>query len=142
MHPDLQRAIDTLQTATTGLDAAGLTRRPPDRPDKWSAAQIVEHLSKGYAGTVHILRRCLEDDRPKGRPATWLERVSTFVVAGLGYLPSGREAPAVTRPSDQPPADVVAGAVATLGELDDVAARAEARFGARSISRTIRFSAR
>ncbi len=127
MHADLQRTLDTLHSATDGLTAADLAWHSPG---KWSAAQIVEHLTKAYASTAYILNRCVEAGQPKARRDTWRERLATFVVVGLGYLPSGREAPEVTRPSDHPPADVVAGAVATLRELDEVAARAEARFGA------------
>jgi hypothetical protein len=126
MHADLQRALDTLRAASAGLDPAGLAWHPPD---KWSAAQIVEHLTKGYAGTAYILNRCLDAGQPKARPDTWRERLSTFVVVGLGYLPSGREAPEVTRPAAQPPDDVVDQAIAALHALDETAARAEARFG-------------
>jgi hypothetical protein len=126
MHADLERARDTLRAATTGLDPASLARHPPG---KWSAGQILEHLAKGYASTAYILNRCLEAGAPKARPATWLERLSTFVVVGLGYLPSGHQAPEVTRPAARPPDDIVDQAIAALKAMDETAARAEARFG-------------
>jgi len=128
MHPDLQRAHDGLGAATAGLDAASLAAGPAG---KWTVAQIVEHLAKGYAGTAHVLGRCLDQDQPKARAVTVKDRVLTFVVVDLGYLPEGRLAPEATRPSDAPPPDIVERALAALGDLDAVAARAEARFGAR-----------
>ena len=129
MHPDLQRAHDALRAATAGLAPSSLAAAPPG---KWTVAQIVEHLAKGYAGTAYVLGRCLEQDQPKARPVTLKDRLLTFVVVGLGHLPEGRQAPEATRPSDVPPADVVERALAALGDLDAVAARAEARFGART----------
>jgi len=126
MHADLERALDTLRSAAADLDPASLAWHPPG---KWSAGQIVEHLSKGYASTAYILNRCLEAGAPKARPAAWRERLATFVVVGLGYLPSGRQAPEVTRPAERPPDDVVDQAVAALNALDGTAARTEERFG-------------
>jgi len=129
MHPDLERAHDSLAAATAGLDAAWLAAAPPG---KWTVAQIVEHLAKGYGGTAHVLGRCLDQDRPKARAITLKDRLLTFVVVDLGYLPEGRQAPEVTRPSDPPPPDIVETALVALRDLDQVAARAEARFGART----------
>ena len=62
MHPDLQRAHDALRTATAGLAPSSLAAAPPG---KWTAAQILEPLAKGYAGTAHALRRGLEQAQPK-----------------------------------------------------------------------------
>lgn len=129
MHADVQRAHDALAAATAGLDAAALAAGPPG---KWTVAQIVEHLSKGYAGTAHVLGRCLDQDQPKARAVTVKDRLLTFVVVDLGHLPEGRHAPDVTRPADAPPRDVVERALAALRDLDEVAARAESRFGART----------
>ena len=99
MHPDLQRAHDGLGVATAGLDPASLAAGPAG---KWTVAQIVEHLAKGYAGTAHVLGRCLDQDQPKARAVTVKDRVLAFVVVDLGYLPEGRLAPEATRPSDAP----------------------------------------
>ena len=127
MHPDLQRAHDGLGVAAAGLDPASLAAGPAG---KWTVAQIVEHLAKGYAGTDHVLGRCLDQDQPKARAVALWDRLLTFIVVDLGYLPEGRLAPEVTRPSDSPPPDIVEKALAALRDLDEVAARAEARFGA------------
>jgi len=129
MHTDLQRARDALADATASLDAAALAAGPTG---KWTVAQIVEHLAKGYGGTAHVLGRCLDQDRPKARAITFKDRLLTLIVVDLGYLPEGRRAPDVTRPSDAPPPDVVERALAALRDLDEVAARAEARFGPRT----------
>lgn len=129
MHPDLQRTLDALRAATAKLDAETLARRPPG---KWSGAQILEHLAKSYAGTAYILGRCLEQGQPKARRATLGDRLSSFVVVDLGYLPEGRQAPQVALPSESPPADIADAAGKALVALDEAAARAEARFGRRT----------
>jgi len=129
MHPDLQRALDALRAGVAGLDESALARRPPEG---WSVAQVLEHLARGYAGTAYILNRCLEQGRTKARPVTWRDRVGGFVVVDLGWLPRGRQAPEVTRPSDAPSGDVLAQAEAALRLLDATAARVEARFGPRT----------
>jgi len=129
MHPDLQRAHDALRAANAELDAASLAAGPSG---KWTVAQIVEHLAKGYGGTAHVLGRCLDQDQPKARAVTLKDRLLTFIVVDLGYLPEGQRAPDVTRPSDAPPPDIVERALAALRDLDAVAARAEIHFGPRT----------
>jgi hypothetical protein len=128
VHRHLQRAHDILDSSTSRLDADSLMSRPPG---KWSAAEILEHLMKAYAGTAYILTRAVESGVPKGGAPTMRDRLSAFLVVDLGYLPSGREAPAVTRPEGLPPDGAAARAFDALRALDEAAARAEARFGRR-----------
>jgi Protein of unknown function (DUF1569) len=55
----------------------------------------------------------------------------TFVVVGLGYLPSGREAPPVARPRGIPPEKVLAEIGPRIVEMDAIIATCAQKFGVR-----------
>ena len=57
------------------------------------------------------------------------QRVLTFVVVKLGYMPAGREAPAMVQPRGVPVEQVRNEIWAKLAEMDAIIARCEARFG-------------
>jgi len=124
----LQRAHVILDSAVSRLDTDVLVRRPPG---KWNVAEILEHLMKAYAGTTYILTRAVDTGEPKGGVPTLRDRLGSFVVVTLGYMPSGLDAPAVTRPEGLPPAEAADRALVALRTLDAAAARAESRFGRR-----------
>jgi AcrR family transcriptional regulator len=129
VHPDLLAALDDISASTGPLSDARMAWHPPG---KWSAAGILEHLMKGFAGTTHIMRRALDQDRPKARPDTFRERLSAFVVVTVGYFPSGRRAPDMTRPAGMPPAEAREQVRRALADLDEAAALCETRFGDRT----------
>jgi hypothetical protein len=58
-------------------------------------------------------------------------RVLTFVIVGVGYMPSGREAPAVARPRGLPAEKVQNEIGAKMAAMDAIIAQCEARFGRR-----------
>ncbi len=127
MHPDLQRALDDVDTSTSGLDDRRMRWHPPG---KWSAAEVLEHLTKTFTGTTYVMTRALDQGRSKARPDAFSQRLGAFVVVTLGYFPSGRAAPESTLPSGAPPH--ARGAIrAALVELDEVCARCADRFGER-----------
>ena len=57
------------------------------------------------------------------------QRVLTFVVVKFGYIPAGREAPAIVQPRGLPVEQVRDEIWAKLAAMDAVIARCEARFG-------------
>jgi hypothetical protein len=61
---------------------------------------------------------------------TWKQRARAFVVVGLGYLPSGRESPAVARPRGLAAEKVMSEILAKIAEMDELMARCEEKFGA------------
>lgn len=71
-------------------------------PGKWTPAQIVHHLALSLEGSG----RTFEDRRgkpPMGRrPRTVRERLGYVLVLRIGWVPSGRRAPAVTVPVERP----------------------------------------
>jgi hypothetical protein len=52
----------TIEQALAGLDEAGL--QTPERPGKWSLAQVVHHLADSELVWGYRLRRVLADERP------------------------------------------------------------------------------
>lgn len=129
MHPDLQAALDAIVASTDGLTDTQLLWH---LPGKWCAGEILEHLTKAFTGTTYVLKRALDQSRPKARPDTFDQRVAAFVIVGLGYFPTGRQAPESTRPTGLPPAQVRHAIHDGLIELDDVLARCAERFGGRT----------
>lgn len=126
MDSSLQMLQDAINSATRGMDAAALTRRPEG---KWSAAQILEHLYLTYAGSVKGFERCLQEGRPLARTVTLKERVAILLVTGLGYFPEGRKAPDRTVPRDMPAEEVVRATGEKLAAMDDLITQCETRFG-------------
>lgn len=100
-------------------------------PGKWCAGEILEHLYLTYTGTSKGFGRVLEAGRPLAQAATWKQRAGALIVVGFGYMPPGRQAPAVARPRGFPPEKVVAEILPALAQMDDLLARCAAQFGAR-----------
>ena len=128
MHRDLQRLQQEIDQAVTGMSLPQLAWRPQG---KWSAAAILEHLSLTYSGTAKGLRRCLEAGHPTATAPTRRERAACFVVTGLRFMPSGRQAPAMVVPKGAPLDTVLPDLRRHLAAADDAIARCEAQFGAR-----------
>jgi hypothetical protein len=130
MHStDLQQALDRIDAATRGLTREQLERR---RGDRWSPAQILEHLALGFAATAKGMTRCLEADRPAAGVRTLWHRLATALVVTLGYLPSGRTAPERTRPRGLEGEAAMQAVRANLLAMDDALDRCARRFGARA----------
>ena len=119
MHSYLQRVQQAIDEAVRGLSLEQLAWH---REGKWSAAAILEHLSLTYSGTAKGLQRGL--DAPSTR-----QRVASFVVTGLRFMPPGRKAPAMVVPKGASPETVVADVRRNLIAADDAISRCEARFG-------------
>src|SRR6266481_5525605 len=80
----LQRLQDAIASATEGLNAEALALHAEG---KWCAAEIMEHLYLTYTGTIKGFERCLEAGKPLARPITLRDRLRSFVVVKLNYLP-------------------------------------------------------
>ncbi len=76
-------------------------------PGKWCAAQIVHHLAISIDGSGRVFeaRRAKPPMRRRPRPVRqWLGQ---FVYLDVGWIPSGRHAPAATEPAQRPDAGAV-----------------------------------
>jgi DinB superfamily len=125
----LQRLQDAIVGATEGMTPEALGRRP--QPDKWSAAEILEHLYLTYTGTIRGFENCLAAGKPLARPPNWKDRAKTGLVVGLGYLPAGRKSPKYAEPRGIACDRVLAEFVDKIVAMDDVIGRAEEKFGGR-----------
>jgi hypothetical protein len=99
-------------------------------PGKWSAAEVLEHLRRTYAGTCKGLERVVADGRPRANTPTLQQRAGQFVVITLGKMPEGRTAPQGTDPDEGTLAQSVReDTFALLNRLDALLDTAEKTFG-------------
>lgn len=96
---------------------------------KWSVAEILEHLSLTYSGTKIVFDRCLQSGKPSATAPTLRDRLATFLVTRLGYLPSGRQAPAGTRPKGIPAEKALSDIAKNIQAMDESIGACERRFG-------------
>ena len=129
MNPQLERLQRQIASATTGLSAEQLTWH---RPGKWCAAEVLEHLYLTYTGTVKGFERVAEAGKPLAAAVSWKQRGQIFLVTGLGYFPTGREAPPVARPRGLPSEKVVAEIGPKIAEMDAIIRQCEEKLGART----------
>jgi hypothetical protein len=101
---DFASIPDVVLGALAGRPEADWYRAPPG---KWSPAQIVHHL----AISLELSGRTFEARRGKPpmqrRRRTPRERLAYLLAVRLGWMPTGREAPAATRPAERPDARAV-----------------------------------
>jgi Protein of unknown function (DUF1569) len=130
VDPRLQKLQQEIASAIAGFSPEQLSAHPPG---KWCASEILEHLFLTYTGTLKGFERVAEAGKPLTATATqsFAQRWRTLVVVGFGYLPSGREAPAVARPRGLPPEKVLAEIGPKIAAMDDTIARCEQGLGKR-----------
>jgi Protein of unknown function (DUF1569) len=126
MDSQLEKLNDNLQSAVKGMSSEQLSWH---LPGKWSASEVLEHLYLTYTGTIKGFERVVTKGKPLATRASMSQRVVTFLVVGVGYMPSGAEAPAVARPRGIPTEQVRNEMRATLVAMDAIIAQCAARFG-------------
>ena len=123
----LHQIRQAVLSATHGMTADQLRWRPAGK--KWSASEVLEHLSLTYSGTRIVFERCLQAGKPAATSSTLKERVRALVVVKLGHMPNGREAPAGTRPKGEPADSILAHMSQQIEAMDNAIRRCEERFG-------------
>jgi hypothetical protein len=126
MDPALERLQQTIQSVIQDLPAECLLHHPPG---KWCIAEVLEHLYLTYTGTIKGCERVLEAGRPLARATTLTDRAKTFVVVDLGYLPSGRQAPATSRPKGLGAEKITAEILLKIAQMDDIISHCEQKCG-------------
>lgn len=116
----------SLESAVEGMSSEQLSWH---LPGKWCAAEVLEHLFLTYTGTTKGLEKVITRGTPLATRPSLAQRVLTFVVVKLGYMPAGREAPGIVQPRGLPVEHVRIEIWAKLAEMDAMIARCEARFG-------------
>ena len=126
MDSCLQRLRESVEAAVRSASAEELSRRAEG---KWCAGEVLEHLLLTYTGTVKGFQRCLEAQAPLATSSTWRHRLLTALVVGVGYMPSGREAPKSARPRGAAIENVLAEIGPQIGAMDEVIGKCEQRYG-------------
>ncbi len=122
----LQRALDAIERETRGIPAEQLAWH---REGKWSAAEVLEHLSLAFSSTTKAMDRAVEQGRAAKKRATARQWLATAIVVRIGYFPSGRQAPEWTWPRGLDAAQAVETIRAALIEMDSRISEAQAKLG-------------
>ena len=131
MHPMMEEIREVLASVTKGMTAEEWSRHPDG---KWSAAEVVEHLSLTYSATARGMQKVLDVGAPTATPLKLKQRLGILWVAELGRFPEGREAPTQVRPKGAPngasSGEVLTVALENLSKMDAAIAACEQQFGA------------
>ena len=129
MDPKLERLQRTLDGAIAGMSEEELNWHPTG---KWCAMEVLEHLYLTYTGTIKGFDKAVQKGSPLASHVNWGHRWRAWVVTGLGYLPSGREAPAYAKPRGLGKETVAREFGSKIAEMDEIIARCELQFGSRT----------
>lgn len=125
MHRKLVELQKVLSDAIQGMSAEELSRHPPE---KWSAAEILEHLNLSYVGTIKNLERCLASGQPGASSDRAKMRWPRLLITRVGYFPKGRQSPDFVRPRGTPAEQVTSEIMGNISRMDEVIAQCESRF--------------
>jgi hypothetical protein len=126
VNDEVRRIRDGIEASVAGLTSQQLAWSPAG---KWSTAQILEHLALAYGATAGAMTKFATTGDAKTGPPSARKQLLAFVVADLGYLPSGREAPEYTRPAGLAAEDSLRLIRQNLDAMEAALAAAEQRFG-------------
>jgi Protein of unknown function (DUF1569) len=123
----LARARQEIDEATAGM-AAEAWRRAPE--GKWTAAQILEHLSLTFGGTAKMLEKRLAAEKPDTmRSRTVKEFVMQVALFLRQEIPEGRTAPEGVRPQGIEGEEALRRIREYLGTMEQRIDEAEKRWG-------------
>src|SRR5215471_542634 len=127
LSPVLQSALESIDRGIDGMSDEQMMRHPEG---KWSAAEILEHLSLAYSRTTERMKSMLQQgEQPPRRRRTMKEWVGGLIVLRLSRIPTGRKAPEALSPKGMSAQDVKSSARKNLAELDRTIEGCEERFG-------------
>src|SRR5215472_8494587 len=86
MDHRLEKLRRDLESAVEGMSSSQLGWHPPE---KWCAAEVLEHLYLTYTGTIAGFERVMRKGKPLVSAATIGQRALAFLVVGLGRMPVG-----------------------------------------------------
>ena len=128
MDPCLESALALINQATDGMTDEQLAWHPEG---KWSSANVLEHLSMAFSGTVKGVSRMLAAGKPDCRASTVRDILNVAVVVKAGYFPPGRPAPAMVVPKGISPQEAMRGIRENLIAVDAAITQCEEKFGSR-----------
>jgi hypothetical protein len=126
MCPEIEKALQEIDSATNGMTDEQLAWHPEA---KWSTGDILEHLSRAFAGTIAGAQKALEKNSPRKREPTLRERLRVLLVVEFGHMPRGRKSPEVAIPRGIPPRVAFNSIRENLMAMDLPLAACEKQFG-------------
>jgi hypothetical protein len=126
MDSRMEKLKHAVELAIEGMSSEQLSWHPAG---KWCAAEVLEHLYLTYSGTIKGFERVMEAGKPLATRASMAQRLRTLVVVGFNHMPSGRTAPATTRPRGLPAEKVRNEVGLKIVAMDAIIAQCETRFG-------------
>jgi hypothetical protein len=127
VSPELEHIRREVERVASAMSRDAWRSAPPG---KWTCAQILEHLLLSYTATTKGTQIALQTGKPMGGHPKLKDRLATFYVARLGFLPTGRAAPKMTHPVNGAGVDSLRQFNDALVAMDATLADAEKRFGA------------
>jgi hypothetical protein len=100
VHPLLDQIRELLAAPLAGRSAEQTARHPANDPTRWSAHQVVEHLSATWRSTANGIEDRLQKDRPLRTRPTFAQRCMQLAVCECGFFPKGRKAPLPVQPGE------------------------------------------
>jgi hypothetical protein len=129
VHPLLDQTRELLAAPLAGCSAEQIGRHPGGDPMRWSAQQIIEHLSATWRSTANGIQERLQKNRPLRSRPTLAQRCKQLAVCECGFLPRRRKAPPAVLPSQNAEPlsgdDLIARLTATLAAMDRMLNRIE-----------------
>jgi hypothetical protein len=129
MDFQLKKLKNDVEAALAGMSNEQLSLHAEN---KWSVAEVLEHLYLTYTGTIRGFEKVLSGGKPLATHSSLRQRMRIIVVVGLGYMPEGRKSPANAQPKGLDPSKVRAEFAEKIEAMDKIIGRCEARFGART----------
>jgi hypothetical protein len=128
MHRTTEHIHKILVSVTQGMTPEDWSRHPDG---KWSAAEVIEHLSLTYSGTARSMQKVLDAGAPTATPLNLKQKLAIWWITQLGRFPEGRQSPPHARPKGfgGPPGAVLTAALENLSKMDAAIADCERRFG-------------
>ena len=126
VSPELEHIRREVERVTSTMSPDDWRYAPPG---KWSCAQILEYLLLSYTATTQGTQSALQRGKPLGGQPTLKDKLATFYVAKMGWLPSGRSAPKTSHPANGSGVESLRQFNDALVAMDATLANAEKRFG-------------
>ncbi len=126
MHQIMEATKAAIEEAAKDMTPEQLAWHPEG---KWSACEVLEHLSLAFSGTVKVLNRVYESGKPDYTRKSLFQMVGTGLVAGLGIFPGGRTAPAMVTPKGADACKIVDEILGNLTAMDEAISKCEEKFG-------------
>jgi hypothetical protein len=105
MYVALDRVLTQIEHEIYPLDADNAQNHPGAMAYKWTAQQVIEHLTLGYLSTTKALNSRLSKGRPsRMKKPTPLQRSLKVMILGFGYMPQGAPSLDETIPAGHFPA--------------------------------------